>query len=228
MPQLAPLFHWAFPQVNPPVFARASFMELWLSQAGLVAAASLTATFIGVGLAIFVTRPAGRDFRADRQRARHGRADLSAGRGLALAVPALGFGPRPTLVALFLYGLLPIVENAIAGLEGVPAAVTRRRARHGPLGMAEAARCRIAARRAGDPGRCASVGDDRDRHRDDRLDGRRLDPWHPDLRRPRRQQAALVIEGAVLVALFAILTDMLFARLERRLRMPNADARPIP
>ena len=42
---------------------------------------------------------------------------------LALAVPALGFGPRPTIVALFLYGLLPIIENAIAGLEGVPAAV---------------------------------------------------------------------------------------------------------
>ena len=31
-----------------------------------------------------------------------------------------------------------------------------------------------------------------------------------------------VIQGAVLVALFAILTDMLFARLERRLRIPPA------
>ena len=34
-----------------------------------------------------------------------------------------------------------------------------------------------------------------------------------------------VIQGAVLVALFAILTDMLFARLERRLRLPDAGAR---
>ena len=36
---------------------------------------------------------------------------------LALAVPALGkFGTEPTLVALFLYGLLPIFENALTGL----------------------------------------------------------------------------------------------------------------
>ena len=32
-----------------------------------------------------------------------------------------------------------------------------------------------------------------------------------------------VIEGAVLVALFAILTDMLFARLDRRLRRSSGD-----
>jgi osmoprotectant transport system permease protein len=31
-----------------------------------------------------------------------------------------------------------------------------------------------------------------------------------------------VIQGAVLVALFAILTDLLFARLERRLQLPGA------
>jgi osmoprotectant transport system permease protein len=35
---------------------------------------------------------------------------------LALAVPILGFGSGPTLVALFLYGLLPIFENALTGL----------------------------------------------------------------------------------------------------------------
>ena len=35
---------------------------------------------------------------------------------LALAVPVLGFGTAPTLVALFLYGLLPIFENALTGL----------------------------------------------------------------------------------------------------------------
>ena len=39
---------------------------------------------------------------------------------LALAVPALGFGLVPTVVALFLYGLLPVVRNTIAGLRSVP------------------------------------------------------------------------------------------------------------
>lgn len=37
-----------------------------------------------------------------------------------------------------------------------------------------------------------------------------------------------VIQGAVLVALFAILTDMLFARLERRLRGANLNGLRYP
>mgnify|MGYP002622098411 FL=1 len=41
----------------------------------------------------------------------------------ALSVPLLGFGTRPTVLALFLYGLLPIFENALAGLRGVPGSV---------------------------------------------------------------------------------------------------------
>ncbi len=39
---------------------------------------------------------------------------------LALAVPMLGFGLLPTVVALFLYGLLPVVRNTIAGLQAGP------------------------------------------------------------------------------------------------------------
>jgi osmoprotectant transport system permease protein len=35
-----------------------------------------------------------------------------------------------------------------------------------------------------------------------------------------------VLQGAVLVALFAILTDMVFARIERRLRLPGAESSP--
>ncbi len=36
----------------------------------------------------------------------------------------LGFGTAPTLVALFLYGLLPIFENALTGLTNLPPHVT--------------------------------------------------------------------------------------------------------
>jgi osmoprotectant transport system permease protein len=42
---------------------------------------------------------------------------------LAIAVPLVGFGEEPTLIALFAYGLLPIFENTIAGLEGCPRAL---------------------------------------------------------------------------------------------------------
>src|SRR5437016_8356327 len=128
MPALAPAFEWSFPGVSPPVFERSSFFALWLSHVGLVLAASGAATILGIALAIFVTRPAGRDFRALVSTLAAIGQTFPPAAVLALSVPALGFGPRPTIVALFLYGLLPIIENAIAGLEGVPAA-TREAAR---------------------------------------------------------------------------------------------------
>jgi len=42
---------------------------------------------------------------------------------LALAVPVMGFGEKPTLFALVLYGLLPILRNTLAGLSGINSAV---------------------------------------------------------------------------------------------------------
>ncbi len=42
---------------------------------------------------------------------------------LALAVPVLGFGTLPIIVALMLYGLLPIVRNTLAGINDVDATI---------------------------------------------------------------------------------------------------------
>ena len=53
----------------------------------------------------------------------------------------------------------------------------RGRRRDGPLAPAATVQGRIAARRPGDPGGGARLGHDRDRHRHNRLDGRRADPW---------------------------------------------------
>lgn len=38
---------------------------------------------------------------------------------LALLIPPLGLGSKPTVVALTMYGLLPILRNTVAGLRGV-------------------------------------------------------------------------------------------------------------
>jgi osmoprotectant transport system permease protein len=40
---------------------------------------------------------------------------------LALLIPLLGIGVRPAVVALFLYGLLPIVQGTYTGLTTIPA-----------------------------------------------------------------------------------------------------------
>ncbi len=117
----APLFAALFPGLDNPVYRQDSFPALLLGHIEIVAAASGIAIVLGVAAGIAVTRPAGRDFR--------GLLETVAATGqafppvavLALAVPAMGFGARPAIVALALYGLLPVVQNTIAGLENTPA-----------------------------------------------------------------------------------------------------------
>ena len=123
MPHAAPLFAWAFPGTVPPVYDRGSFVALAASHIWLVALAVTAAATLGTAAAVLVTRPWGRGFAP--------LADLIAKVGqsfppaavLALLVPVLGFGNLPTLAALFLYGLLPVTENMRAGLAGVPATI---------------------------------------------------------------------------------------------------------
>jgi osmoprotectant transport system permease protein len=219
MPLLAPVFRWGFPGANPPVFSRASYFALWLSHAGLVAAASAASIIVAVGLAILVTRPGGSDFRPIVNTLATIGQTFPPAAVLALAVPAIGFGPRPTVVALFLYGLLPIIENAIAGLESVPASV--RDAARGmglsawqllrdvelPLAApAILAGVRVSVTIAiGTATIGSTVG--------------ALTLGTPIFDGLAANKLPFVIQGAVLVALFAILTDMLFARLEHRLRV---------
>ena len=215
---LRPAFAWGFPEVRPEIFDRAGFFELFLSHLGLVAAASAAAAAAGIGLAVFVTRPAGRDFRTLVNVLTTTGQTFPPAAVLALAVPALGFGPRPTVVALFLYGLLPIVENAIAGLDGVPAAL--RDAGEG-MGLSRwqllrqvelplAAPVILAGVRVsvtigiGTATIGSTVG--------------ALTLGTPIFDGLAGNKIPYVLQGAVLVALFAILTDLIFAGLERRLR----------
>jgi osmoprotectant transport system permease protein len=222
MDLLGPPLRWAFPGASPTVYDRSSFLALLLSQAGLVAAASLGAAMVGVGLAIFVTRPLGREFRAMVTALATAGQTFPPAAVLAIAVPVVGFGARPTVIALFLYGLLPIVENAVAGLEGVPPSVreaadgigltARQRLWRVELPLAAPiilAGVRVSVTIAiGTATIGSTVG--------------ALTLGTPIFNGLVANNLPFVIEGAVLVALFAILTDMLFARLDRRLRRHQA------
>ena len=112
----APLFAPLAPAGGPVIYARSSLLSLSLSHLGLVALASVAATLVAVTLAIFVTRPVGASFLPLSRTITNIGQTFPPVAVLALAVPALGFGAGPTLVALFLYGLLPIFENAITAL----------------------------------------------------------------------------------------------------------------
>nr|WP_217701727.1 ABC transporter permease [Pseudooceanicola sp. HF7] len=115
-----PIFAPLAPQGAPVIYARSSLLSLSLSHLGLVAAATLAATIVAVALAIFVTRPAGEAFRPLSRTIANMGQTFPPVAVLALAVPTLGFGAGPTLVALFLYGLLPIFENSVTALTTLP------------------------------------------------------------------------------------------------------------
>jgi osmoprotectant transport system permease protein len=94
-----------------------------LAHAGLVAAASAGAAVIGVSTGVFVTRKAGRAFRRLLDSTSAMAQTIPPVAVLALSVPVIGFGFWPAFLALVLYGILPISENTVAGIESVPPAV---------------------------------------------------------------------------------------------------------
>lgn len=119
-----PLFRPLTRNNAPAIYTQTSLLSLTLSHLALVAQATLAAMILSVGLAILVTRPFGAEFLPlSRSIANIGQTFPPVA-VLALAVPIFGFGPLPTMIALFLYGLLPIFENTLTGLTGVPAAVS--------------------------------------------------------------------------------------------------------
>ncbi len=116
----APMFGYFAPPGAAAIYDRTSLLSLSLNHLALVAVASAAATLVSVALAIFVTRPAGEAFRPLSRTITNIGQSFPPVAVLALAVPALGFGAKPTLVALFLYGLLPIFENALTALSTLP------------------------------------------------------------------------------------------------------------
>ena len=218
MPCLGPVFAWAFPGVEPPVYGRVSFLELLLSHATLVSAANLISTVLGGGLAVFVTRPAGHDFRPIVGALASIGQTFPPAAVLAIAVPMVGFGSLPTLLALMLYGLLPIVDNTIAGLEGVPQPVREVGEGMGlsplqvlrdielPLaapiiiaGIRTSVIINIGTATIGSTVGAVTLGT-------------------PIISGLVSEKQPYVMQGAIVVGLFAILVDMAFEHLERYLR----------
>jgi osmoprotectant transport system permease protein len=123
MPLLKPLFAAAFPALDRPLYEQDSFVSLLTAHVAIVAASSALSLAVGLSAGIFVTRPAGREFRPLVETLVAVGQTVPPVAVLAIAVPLIGFGALPALIALALYGLLPIARATIAGLESVPPAV---------------------------------------------------------------------------------------------------------
>jgi osmoprotectant transport system permease protein len=135
MNELRPLFAAGFPQLERPIFTQDTFLALTAAHLQLVALSSAAAIVVGIGAGVFVTRPSGREFRPLVERMVAIGQTFPPVAVLAVAAPVLGFGETPALIALALYGLLPILQNTVAGIESVPASA--REAATG-LGMSAA------------------------------------------------------------------------------------------
>lgn len=123
MPVLKPLFAAAFPALDRPLYEQDSFAALLLAHVWIVALSSGVAACAGVAAGIFVTRPAGAEFRPMVETVVAIGQTVPPVAVLAIAAPLIGFGELPALIALALYGLLPIVRSTIAGIESVPESV---------------------------------------------------------------------------------------------------------
>ena len=115
-PVFAPLNEYG----APAIYDQGNVLELALSHLWLVLIAAAASTVVAVALGIFVTRPAGAQFLPLSRTLVNVGQTFPPVAVLAVAVPLVGFGQAPTLIALFAYGLLPIFENTIAGLESCP------------------------------------------------------------------------------------------------------------
>ena len=114
LPHSEPFFHALFPEQSRPLYQQESFVSLTLAHFWLVGVSSLVAIVLGTGAGIAVTRDAGKEFRPL----------VETVAVLAIAVPVMGFGQQPAIIALILYGVLPILQGTLAGLASVPVGVS--------------------------------------------------------------------------------------------------------
>lgn len=104
-------------------YPRAGLWTLAWQHAVLVSSSSGLAVVVGVATGILTTRSFGRDFLPAVSGLVAVGQTLPPVAVLVLAAPMVGFGMKPAIIALFLYGLLPVVRNTIGGLQAVPPGV---------------------------------------------------------------------------------------------------------
>lgn len=214
LPLLEPVF--AASGHTSMVYQRESLLLLLKNHVVLVVISGALAAAVSIAAGIAVTRSWGRDFLPLVSRIASIGQTFPPVAVLALAVPAIGFGDGPTLVALFLYGLLPILRNTLAGLDGIDRAVTQAATAMGmsptqvllrvelPLarrvilaGVRTSITINIATAAIGSTIGARTLGD-------------------PIIAGLVNGNTAYVLQGAVLVGLLALTADSLFEALEQR------------
>ncbi len=217
MASLQSFFTVLFPELDRPIYLQDTFFSLVVAHVLLVLASSSIAVFIGVATGIAVTRPAGKEFRSVVETVVAMGQTFPPVAVLAIAVPVMGFSEKPAIIALVLYGLLPILQGTIAGIESVSPSIREVAAGVGmsarqilwKVELPLAAPVIVAGIRTsviiniGTAAIASTVG------------AKTL--GSPIIIGLSGFNTAYVIQGAAVVALLAIITDTIFERWTRRL-----------
>ena len=123
LPHSQGLFTGLFPQLERPVYTQEPFAQLLWQHCALVGVSSFFSIVVGTAVGIWITRPMGQPFKPVVETVVSMGQTFPPVAVLALAVPAVGFGELPALIALALYGLLPVVQATVSSLQSVPEAV---------------------------------------------------------------------------------------------------------
>lgn len=216
MEELEPLFQAAFPELDRAMYARQSFLRLTLDHIVLVLVSSAISVTVGVAAGLFVTRRVGREFAPMVSALSAIGQTFPPAAVLAIVVPLAGFGFVPTIVALTLYGLLPVVQNTIAGLGTVPPTTLEaaRGAGMGPMQVLFRVELPLAMRVIIAGVRVSVIINIGTATIGSTVGAQSLGT--PIIAGLVGDNIAYVIQGAVVVGLLAIVTDLAFERLERR------------
>lgn len=206
------------PDANQVVYQRASLASLLLQHLFVVSVAAVVTIVGGVLAAIAVTREWGHDFLPMVAQVASLGQTFPPVAVLALAVPALGFGSLPIIVALVLYGMLPIVRNSLGGLQDVDKDIKSAATAMGmtpwqvlrqvelPLaapvilaGIRTSITINISTAAIGATVGARNLGD-------------------PIIAGIVNGNMAYIVQGALTIALLALTVDSLFERLQERLR----------
>jgi osmoprotectant transport system permease protein len=117
------MLHYFFPKQSQVIYPSATVLSLVGQHLKLVLISSGFTIIIGISLGIWVTRSSGKDFLPIVSDLTSFGQTFPPVAVLALAVPVFGFGVIPTVIALFLYGLLPVIRNTVVGFKAVPSAI---------------------------------------------------------------------------------------------------------
>lgn len=120
---LEALLRVLFPDAVAHLYDRIPMRRLFYEHLFLVGISSIIAITIGVIGGVFVTRERGRDFIGLTRSGSSFLQTFPPVAVLALASPFLGFGATPTILALVLFSILPVLNNTTTGLAEIPPAI---------------------------------------------------------------------------------------------------------